>query len=212
MSNAIYPVNVYGTVNAPWVYALRKNVEEQLVGVDFNLNRITKRLGLNDGQCYIFKGGVEVSPVYELADIEIPRSRRLHLEGFISSFVFDGQRSPVKDFTFIPGKLVCDSTPDYDILSVKAHEGFMETGEFLSLNRAIRKYFPEFCLDWIDHFPRVEIAAVPRGRGYWYVDALKDSVMWKACNLTHLYLEMGKDTVAKSIKDGESNWALISKP
>ena len=194
-----YPVNLYGTVIAPWLYALRRQIwTGDRAVTEYSLERVARNRNPNEGVCYLFRGGFKVSPVCELSCIEVPKVKVLHMRGVISSYMAAG--GAARNLTFIPGKVVCDrSMRDYDMLYVSAHDTFMETKDLLALNTSIKNHFPEFSLDCMDQYPKVDVMAVQKGTGDPYAEVLNASVLWSAVTFSHVYIEVGKDIHMESL-------------
>ncbi len=199
---AICPVNIYGLVNADWVFKLRRLVSmgDRVELPEYTLSKTTRNKNPNDGFCYLFKGGIEVRDLCDVGSLEIPAVSYLHIKSVISSFTFVRQNRPTRYLTFIPGAVVCDSSnPDWDMITVKAHDTFGETEDLAMFNRTIENSFPEFCLGY-PFYPRVDLMAVKKGEGGWYADALNAVATWRAHTFSYLYIEMGKDLYTEDIQ------------
>ena len=200
---AICPVTIYGLVSADWVFKLRRMVSmgDRVEMPDYTFSKTTRNKNPNDGFCYLFKGGIEVRDACDVGSLEIPGISHLHIKSVISSFTFVRQNRPTRYLTFIPGMVVCDSSnPDWDMLTVLAHDTFGETEDLVLFNRTIENSFPEFCLGYYPHPPQVDLIAVKKGMGDWYAEALNAAVTWRAHTFSRLYIEMGKDLYTEGIQ------------
>lgn len=201
MRKAVYPVGIFGIINADWIFRLRRliGMENRAATPDFALARTPSNT--SSGFCYLFRGGIEVGDLCDVALIEIPTTTRLLIQGVISSFTASGENRPTRNLAFIPDKVSCDiNNEGYDMLYVKAHDTFAETYTLLQFNQLIKDYFPEFRIDWMDYYPKVDIMAVEKGKGEEYAEALNTAVRWSAVTLNRLCLEMGKDIYTEDIR------------
>lgn len=199
--SAIYPVNIFSMVNADWVFQLRRMIAmEDLVDVPGYTLARTPKNATGSGFCYLFRGGVEVGDVSDIANIQVAPVTHLLIQGVISSFTFVRQNRPTRNLTFIPDKVVCDVyKAGYDLISVRAHDTFAETNDLRMFNQTIREHFPEFRLDWMEQYPKIDIMAVEKGKGEAYATFLNAAIRWSAVTFDRVYLEMGKDIYTEDI-------------